>query len=62
MCCLPRTRTEQPCQIIMDGVLNRTGEVRVQIRKADVKARFIRFSEQQFLTRLRQKQAEWNEM
>ena len=55
---------EQPCQIIMDGqvVLNRTGEVRVQIRKADVKARFIRFSEQQFLTRLRQKQAEWNEM
>lgn len=52
----------QPCQIITDGqvVINRVGEVRVQIRKAAAKARFIRFSEQHFLPRLRQKQAEWN--
>ncbi len=54
----------QPCQIIMDGqvVINKTGDVRVEIRKAVPKAKFIRFAEQHFLPRLRQKQAEWNVM
>lgn len=53
---------DQPCQIIMDGqvVINKSGDVRVVIRKAAQKARFIRFAEQKFLTRLREKQAEWN--
>lgn len=55
---------EQPCQIIMDGqtVINLSGEVRVQVRRAVPMARFIRFGRPRFLSRLREKQAEWNVM
>ncbi len=50
------------CQVIMDGqvTLPVTGAVSVEIARAPEKARFIRFKEQRFFTRLRHKQAEWS--
>ncbi len=49
-------------QLIMDGQtsLEREGEVRVDIVRAETRARFIRMEDQQFFTRLRMKQAEWS--
>lgn len=49
-------------QISMDGqvVFDMTSTSEVVVRKAPQKVRFIHFAPQQFLTRLREKQAEWS--
>ena len=49
-------------QAIIDGqtVISVTGHTEIVIGRSQVRAKFIRFSEQQFLTRLREKQMEWS--
>lgn len=49
-------------QVILDGQtdLEIHGDVLVEIRRASVRAKFIRLEEQGFFTRLRLKQAEWS--
>ncbi len=50
-------------QLIMDGqsVYSVREDTEVVIRRAEEKARFIRFTQPRFLTRLRKKQAEWGQ-
>jgi NAD+ kinase len=49
-------------QVSIDGqiVMDLTTDTEIVIQAADTPARFIRFSEQKFLTRLQQKQTEWS--
>ncbi len=49
-------------QAIIDGqtVLPVVGRTEIVIHKAQFRAKFIRFSEQHFLTRLREKQMQWS--
>lgn len=53
---------EKAYQILIDGQISIpvTETVEIIIRQAQERAGFIRFSEQRFLTRLREKQAEWS--
>lgn len=49
-------------QLIIDGQISLPLEdsVEITVRKSDQKAQFIRFAPHQFVTRLRQKQAQWS--
>lgn len=57
---------ENPCsrtnQLIIDGQISLPvqGSITIHIEKAEERARFIRFSEHHFLSRLRSKQLEWS--